>query len=84
MNLGVILIGCIGAGNDVDGDSVSTCAIFANCRDALAHARLMGIPVAYTRWLGSTFFNGGTRYSGWIKGFEPHGSDSIFERKQPS
>ena len=56
----------------------------ANCRDALAHARLMGIPVAYTRWLGSTFFNVGTRYSGWIKGFEPHGSDSIFERKQPS
>jgi nicotinamidase-related amidase len=56
----------------------------ANCRDALAHARLMGIPVAYTRWLGSTFFNPATRFSGWIKGFEPHGSDSIFERKQPS
>jgi nicotinamidase-related amidase len=59
-------------------------AALANCRDALAHARLMGIPVAYTRWLGSTFFNPATRFSGWIKGFEPHGSDSIFERKQPS
>jgi nicotinamidase-related amidase len=49
----------------------------------LAHARLMGMPVAYTRWLGSTF-NPATRFSGWIKGFEPYGSDSIFERKQPS
>ena len=56
----------------------------ANCRDALAHARMMGIPVAFTRWLGSTYFNAATRFSGWIKGFEPHGSDSIFERKQPS
>lgn len=56
----------------------------ANCRDALAHARLMGIPVAYTRWLGSTLFDPEGRFYGSIKGFEPHGSDSIFERKQPS
>ncbi|MDO8878926.1 MAG: isochorismatase family cysteine hydrolase [Pseudolabrys sp.] len=56
----------------------------ANCRNALEHARLMGMPVAYTRWLGSTFFNPATRSSGWIEGFEPHGSDSIFERRQPS
>ncbi len=55
-----------------------------NCRAALSHARSMGMPVAYTRWIGSTFFNPATRFSGWIKGFEPHGSDSIFERKQPS
>lgn len=53
----------------------------ANCRTALAHARLMGMPVAYTRWLGSA---SAVRFSGWIEGFEPHGSDSIFERKQPS
>jgi nicotinamidase-related amidase len=56
----------------------------ANCRTALAHARLVGMPVAYTRWVGSTFLDSATRLSGWIEGFEPHGSDSIFERKQPS
>lgn len=55
-----------------------------NCRAALAHARSMGMPVAYTRWLGSSVHNPAARCSGWIKGFEPHGSDSIFERKQPS
>jgi len=59
------------------------CAL-ANCRSALAHARSMGFPVAFTRWVGSTFFNPATRFSGWIRGFEPNGSDSIFERKQPS
>ncbi|MET0640166.1 MAG: isochorismatase family cysteine hydrolase [Hyphomicrobium sp.] len=59
-------------------------AALANCRTALTHARATGIPVAFTRWVGSTFFNPATRFSGWIEGFEPHGSDSIFERKQPS
>jgi nicotinamidase-related amidase len=41
----------------------------ANCRAALAHARAMGIPVAFARW---------------IEGFEPHGIDMIFERNRPS
>ena len=41
----------------------------ANCRAALAHARAMGLPVAFVRW---------------IEGFEPHGVDMIFERNRPS
>ncbi len=53
-------------------------AALANCRSALTHARATGIPVAFTRWVGSTFFNPATRFSGWIEGFEPHGSDLIF------
>lgn len=56
----------------------------ANCRIALAHARLIGMPVAYTRWVGSRFFNTQHRSASGIKGFEPYGPDSIFERKQPS
>ena len=39
------------------------------CRAALAHARENGFPVAFMRW---------------IEGFEPHGSDMIFERNRPS
>lgn len=54
------------------------------CRTALAHARTLGMPVAFTRLIGSTSFDSGNRFAGWIPGFEPHGSDSIFERKQPS
>ena len=55
----------------------------ANCRLALAHARPMGMPVAYTRWAGARFLvRGGALRP--IEGFEPHGPDSIFERKQPS
>lgn len=57
----------------------------ANCRAALAHARSMGFPIAFTRWIGRTpFFNPATRFSSWIQGFEPSGSDLIFERGQPS
>lgn len=55
-----------------------------NCKAALVQARAMGFPVAFTRWIGRTFFNPATRFSGWIPGFEPAGSDSVFERKQPS
>jgi nicotinamidase-related amidase len=56
-----------------------------NCRHALAHARLMGFPVAFVRWTGrSTFFNVATRYHRWIEGFEPRGSDMVFERSLPS
>lgn len=55
-----------------------------NCRLALAHARSMEMPVAYTRWAGARLFGARRRCSGPIKGFEPHGPDSIFERKQPS
>src|SRR5205085_7039976 len=57
----------------------------ANCRVALAHARAKGFPVAFVRWLArSAFFNPATRFSRWIEGFEPFGSDMVFERDQPS
>ena len=57
----------------------------ANCRLALAHARVKGFPVAFVRWLGrSALFNPATRFSRWIEGFEPTGADMVFERDQPS
>ena len=57
----------------------------ANCRAALMHARAMGLPVAYVRWIDRTpLFNKATRFSRWIEGFEPHGVDMIFERNRPS
>jgi nicotinamidase-related amidase len=57
----------------------------ANCRELLAHARSLGIPVAFTRLVGqSPFFNPATRFSHWISGFEPTKSDMIFDRGQPS
>src|SRR3989440_832878 len=57
----------------------------ANCRAALAHARAMGLPVAFARWIDRTpLFNKATRFSRWIEGFEPHGVDMIFERNRPS
>jgi nicotinamidase-related amidase len=60
-------------------------AALANCRAALAHARAKGFPVAFVRWLArSAFFNPATRFSRWIEGFEPFGSDMVFERDQPS
>ena len=57
----------------------------ANCRAALAHARAMGLPVAFARWIDRTpLFNKATRFARWIEGFEPHGVDMIFERNRPS
>jgi nicotinamidase-related amidase len=57
----------------------------ANCRAALSHARAMGFPVAYVRWINrSSLFNAATPFSRWIEGFEPHGVDMIFERNRPS
>jgi nicotinamidase-related amidase len=57
----------------------------ANCRAALTHARAMGFPVAYVRWINrSSLFNAATPFSRWIEGFEPHGVDMIFERSKPS
>lgn len=56
-----------------------------NCREILTHARTLGLPIAFTRWLGkSSFFNVATPFSQWIEGFEPHKSEMVFERSQPS
>src|SRR4051795_12344285 len=63
----------------------NTKGALANCRAALAHARAMGLPIAYVRWIDRTpLFNKATRFSRWIEGFEPHGVDMIFERNRPS
>jgi nicotinamidase-related amidase len=56
-----------------------------NCRSALTHARRLGLPVAFFRMLGRTpYFNPAQAYSRWIPGFEPVGSDMVFERNKPS
>ncbi|MBB4041637.1 nicotinamidase-related amidase [Microvirga flocculans] len=55
------------------------------CRDALVHARAMGFPVAFVRWMGrAPFFNAAAPFSRWIEGFEPTGGDMVFERDRPS
>lgn len=60
-----------------------TDAVLENCRAALAHARIVGLPTAFVRWLGrSPFFN--ARFARWIDGFEPNPSDMIFDRTQLS
>lgn len=57
----------------------------ANCRAALAHARAMGFPVAFVRWIArAPLFNAATRFARWIEGFEPTGVDMVFERNRPS
>jgi nicotinamidase-related amidase len=62
-----------------------TKSALANCRAALVHARAMGMPVAFARWIDRTpVFNRASRFSRWIEGFEPHGVDMIFERNRPS
>ncbi|MBI5264465.1 MAG: isochorismatase family protein [Bradyrhizobium sp.] len=56
-----------------------------NCRAILAHARRIGIPVAFLRMVGSSpFFNPVLSYSHWIPGFEPLTSEMVFERSKPS
>lgn len=56
-----------------------------NCRLALTHARRTGLPVAFLRMIGrSPFFNPVLSYSSWIPGFEPMGSEMVFERSKPS
>jgi nicotinamidase-related amidase len=43
------------------------------------------MPIAFFRWTGqSSFFNGATKFSRWIDGFQPSGSDMVFERNRPS
>jgi nicotinamidase-related amidase len=60
-------------------------AALENCRAALAHSRRIGLPVAFLRMVGqSPFFNPVLTYSNWIPGFEPLGSEMVFERSKPS
>lgn len=55
------------------------------CQEALIHARAMGFPVAFVRWMSrAPFFNAAAPFSRWIEGFEPTGGDMVFERDRPS
>ncbi|MGH1418945.1 MAG: cysteine hydrolase family protein [Hyphomicrobiaceae bacterium] len=59
--------------------------VVENCRKLLTCARSAQIPVAFVRWLqGSLVFNPNERFSDWIDGFSPAGSDMTFERSLPS
>lgn len=56
-----------------------------NCLSALANARAIGMPIAFTRLVrAAQFFNRATRFSHWIDGLSPSTSDMIFERDRPS
>jgi len=60
-------------------------AALVNCRRVLAHARRIGVPVAFVRMIGeSAFFNRATPFVPWIDGFQPHRNEMIFERASPS
>lgn len=55
------------------------------CSRLLAHARAMGFPIAFMKWVTRTpFFNAATRFSQWIEGFSPLPSEMVFERDLPS
>ena len=57
----------------------------ANSRIVLDHARKVGLPVAFIRWVDrSPFFNKATPFFRWIDGFEPQRNEMVFERGQPS
>jgi nicotinamidase-related amidase len=60
-------------------------AALSNCAKAIAHARAIGLPIAFFRLnLESSFFNPSTQFSQWIDGFRPHGCDYVFDRQKPS
>jgi nicotinamidase-related amidase len=59
--------------------------VLSNCRSALAHARVHGLPVAFVRWARSAPLSSQSLPPlGWIEGFEPKRSDMVFERSRPS
>lgn len=56
-----------------------------NCRRLLDHARAARWTIAHTRWLQpGPYFNRQLPYAGWIAGFEPYGTELVYERAGPS
>ncbi|MGL4285796.1 MAG: cysteine hydrolase family protein [Phreatobacter sp.] len=56
-----------------------------NCRRLLDHARACKWSIAHARWMQrGPYFNEAMPYSGWIDGFEPHGSEMVFNKTGPS
>ena len=57
----------------------------ANCRTALRHARVCGMPVAFTRQVApSASMLASPTYPRWLEGFEPKRCDMVFDRQRPS
>jgi nicotinamidase-related amidase len=55
------------------------------CSTLLTHARAMGFPVAFMKWVPrAPFFNAASRFSHWIEGFSPLPTEMVFERELPS
>lgn len=55
------------------------------CSLLLSHARAMGFPVAFTKWVPrAPFFNAASPFSRWIEGFSPLPAEMVFERELPS
>lgn len=73
---------CIAGARGLDLDQ--SARALRNCRDALAHARRMGFPVAFVRRSSPTGLFSPCAAARWIERFEPHGSDMVFERDKPS
>ncbi|MFP3944438.1 MAG: cysteine hydrolase [Alphaproteobacteria bacterium] len=63
----------------------NTAPALSNARLLLEHARETGLSIAHCRFRHyGNYFNPDTPYSTWIEGFEPHGSEMVFERNKPS
>jgi nicotinamidase-related amidase len=70
---------------DEDDETAAHDGSIANCRAALRHARLCGMPVAFTRQVVSPrSMLASPAYPRWIEGFEPNRRDMIFDRQRPS
>jgi nicotinamidase-related amidase len=54
------------------------------CMSAIRHARMSGIPIAFTRCADGPGLIQRSAPSAWISGLEPKRSDMVFERQQPS
>ncbi len=54
------------------------------CMSAIRHARMSGIPIAFTRCADGPELIQRSTPSAWISGLEPKRSDMVFERRQPS
>jgi nicotinamidase-related amidase len=60
-------------------------AAISNCRRALAFSREHGFPIAVTRWCQKgKFLSDPEGFAGWLDGFQPRGSDMVFEKSMPS
>jgi nicotinamidase-related amidase len=60
-------------------------AAITNCLKLLEHARRLRIPVAFVRWYQSAkIFSRDGRFSDWVEGCTPTGSDMVFDRSWPS